>query len=226
MAFKERELHINGFEETEHRQSIGVSLYIMGPGRTIWSTLEVDNNFVMDKNGGQLSIPAERRKINESLWGNIYGALGEFCSDRDLPLLSSRLFIVGKPELTSVTLNNNKLLCTLVPMACYVDIKPTPFNISEVLPNGWKRPEDMLLCKNLRPLARQLLEVGGKRSLWKKGDDGLKEPANRISVFGTNSFVKNLDEFLKTRDSQFDIVGVNGNSYVNGNNHNGLSKSF
>jgi len=220
MLFKERETCINGFEETEYRQSIGVALYIMGPGRTIWTTLEVDSNSLMEKNRGQLSIPAERKKIHESFWGNIYGALGEFCSNKDVPFLSSRLFIVGKPELTSVTLSNKELLCTLVPMACYADIQPTPFNISEVQPSGWRRPKDMLSASNLRPLARQLLEVGRKSKLWEKGDDGLRKPTNRIAVFGTNVSVKNLDGFLENRNSQHDIIGINGNNY------NGLRKSF
>lgn len=208
-----KELHINGLEETEHMQSIGVALYIMGPGRKIWTILETNNSAFTKKNIGDLSIPIEKRKVQESFWGNIYGALGEFCSSEDVPSLSNRLFIVGKPEQVSVTLDNKDHLCTLVPMACYADIQPTPFNISEVRPNGWRRPEVMLLNKDLRPLARQLLEVGEKRSLWKKGNEGITEPSSRIAVFGTNSSVKNLDEFLKARDSQSDIVGANGDSH-------------
>lgn len=208
MVFREHEVHRGRFGEIEYAQSIGVGLYIIGPGKTIWATIEIDDNSVMEKNGGQLSIPAERRKINESLWGNIYGALGEFCSGEDAPILSGRLFIVGKPVLSRVIISNKESLYTLVPMACYADIQPTPFDIKEVrLKNGWKRPENMLLNSNLRSLARQLIKVGEEEKFWEKGLDGFTKSANRIPVFGPHFSGKDFNEFSRDRSIHGTVIG-------------------
>ena len=207
MAFREHEVHRGRFNEIEYAQSVGVGLYIIGPGKTIWARIEIDDNSVMEKNGGQLSIPAEKRKINESLWGNIYGALGEFCSGEDVPVLSGRLFIVGKPVLSRVIINSKESLCTLVPMACYVDIQPTPFNLKEVRPKGWRTPENMLLNSNLRSLARQLIKVGEEEKFWEKGLDGLTKSANRIPVFGPHFSGKDFNEFLRNRNMHGTVIG-------------------
>ncbi len=67
-----KELDRNGLEETEHMQSIGVALYVMGPGRTIWTISEMNTSSFTEKRGGELSIPIERRKREESLWHNIF----------------------------------------------------------------------------------------------------------------------------------------------------------
>ncbi len=212
MLSKERQLFINGFKEAEHNQSTGVGLYIMGPGRTIWSTLELDTSSSMEQKKEKLSIPIERRQKNESILDNMRAALGEFCGFEDVPGLSSRLFIVGKPELTSVFAYNQNRLCTLVPMACYANISPTPFNLSEVKPMGWRRPEQMLLTPSLRSIASQLIRIGEEKKFWEKGDDRLTKPDKRIPVFGPDFSAEDFISLLSRRDPRYDILDVNGNT--------------
>ena len=214
MLSKEQGPYINGLHETEHKQSIGIGLYIMGPGRKIWSILELNGSFWPEERIAKLSIPLERRQKGESTFDNMRAALGEFCSPEDVPMLSSSLFIVGKPELTSVFVYEKNRFCTLFPMACYRDILPTPFNADEVKPMGWKSPNRMLLQPNLRSLAGQLIRVAEEKNFWEKADDGLSRPDKRIPVFGTHFSAQDLINLLSRRDSKNDIININGTNHI------------
>jgi len=79
--------------EVEPRESIGVVLIVVAPsesneGPLVWTILEQENKEETDKFAGQISLPAETRKVGEQEVDTVLGALAEFTdSDETLRYL-------------------------------------------------------------------------------------------------------------------------------------------
>ena len=202
--------------EVETRRNIGVGLLIVNTDRKIYTIQELTESENTERKPGQTAITTEKSKIGELLRSNVLGALGEFCSDGDIPILREHLFMVGSPRITPVDLDNKPLSCSLVTLVCDVDIQPTPVHGEEVGPNGWMNLKDILALDNLRLLSRQILNWVEKEDLVGKGIQDYKNRAGKVAILAGFNDVNSFNKFVQQRNLLQD-------SYENGNRANGIN---
>src|SRR3989344_5194694 len=90
-------------KEIETRRNIGVGLLIVNVNGKIFTIQELKESANTERKPGQIAITTEKRKIGEgSLRRNVEGAVGEFCSNRDIPTVRDHLFMVGSPKIAPV----------------------------------------------------------------------------------------------------------------------------
>ncbi len=214
MINKERLLSV----EVETRRNIGVGLLIINAGRKIYTVRVLTESVDTERVPGQIAVSTEKSKIGgESLQSNLLGALGEFCSDRDMAVLKEHLFMVGSPRITPVDLDGKPLSCSLVTLVCDVDIHPMPAHREEVLPNGWMDLLDILKLPNLRSLSRQILDVVSSEGLVETGIKQFQNPAIRIPILGGFGSGVSFDAFVHRRNMLPDsYVSKNGKNGANG----------
>lgn len=192
MVIRERETS----QELEKRPNIGVGLIIINPHGQIWTNVESIGKESTARNAGEVSIPTEQVKEDEGFWENVKGGLGEFCSDKDMPLLRRNLFVVGLPKTVEVDSDKWKVACSLVTVVCDTNINPTPAT-NEVSPHGWMTIEEALRLPNLRSFSRQLLEVAKKDNLVK---NVLSQRNGRSSILKEFGDGVSFDQFIQERD--------------------------
>jgi len=135
-------------QEAEARQSIGVALLIVGidPRRNgdnttdplIWTIRELQRKPETEKSPGEISIPAETKKIGEDRVANILGALAEFCDDNTIPHLADHLFSTdGSYRERGIIINGNPVDLAVLIYNGPLDISLTPESADEVSGNGW-----------------------------------------------------------------------------------------
>ncbi len=151
------------------RQNIGVALMIIaddprsdnGQGPLIWTIKEMNSKEETEKRAGQISIPAETRKLGESDANNIRGALAEFCDDSLLESSSNITITDGSLYRDALSLNGHFVADLLVVVFDgSIDIPISPANRDEVEPNGWMHLEEISGAENVRPFLRQFVESG------------------------------------------------------------------
>lgn len=192
--------------ESEKRRNIGVASLIINLDGKIYTVKELRESKNTERTPGQVSVSTEKSKTGESLKSNLLGALGEFCSDVDIPILREHLFLVGLPRLTPVDLDGKALTCSLATIVCDVDIYPTPAHSEEVGSHGWISLPDALNLPELRPLSRQILTVVDRESLVEEGlknyVGGVKDPI--LTDFG---FSNSFERFVRQRNLLPDSYG-------------------
>lgn len=162
--------------ETERKPSIGTILAIVGidPNRNgenasdplLWTTIERKPKLATDRIQGQISFPADTRKVGEGVMGNVVGSLAEFSNNERLirealslmpsSLAERRVFVRGNPADLIVIIFDQSLTHPIV-----------PFDVDEVDGNGWMsirqlRGEDP---SHLRSFVRDIVKM--------EEDDGL-----------------------------------------------------
>lgn len=154
--------------ETE-RQNIGVALMIIaddprsdnGRGPLIWTIKEMNSKKQTEKQIGQISIPAETRKLGESDASNIRGALAEFCDDNLLVSSSNITITDGSLYRDALNLNGHFVADLLVVVFDgSIDFPISPANRDEVEPNGWMHLEEIKESDSVRPFLKQFIENG------------------------------------------------------------------
>lgn len=183
-------------QELEERPNIGVGLLIINREGKIWTNFELRSKKDTARNPGDIAIPTEQVKDGENLWGNIKGGLGEFCSDKDIPLLHKNLSVVGLPKVVGVDSDNWQVACSLITIVCNVNINPTPAT-NEVAPHRWMSIEEALELSNLRSFSRQLLEIAKRDNLIERAVDQRSEIAPILEGFGNGA---SFDTFIQERD--------------------------
>lgn len=205
--------------EVETRRNIGVGLLIINPNYQIFTVQELKESENTERKPGQTAITTEKRTVGDvSLRRNIEGALGEFCSSRDIPFVRGHLFMVGAPRIAPVYLDGKPLSCSLVTLVCDVDIQPTPVHIEEVNPNGWMNLKDILALPNLRPLSRQILNQVDREGLIEKGTEDYRNGLGKIAILERFDEINSFDRFVRERNLEQDDYG-NGNSANGVNGH-------
>lgn len=211
MTVRERQLPSPEFEG---RSNIGVGLLIVNLENKIYTVRELKDSENTERVSGQVAVSTEKNKVGESFRSNLLGALGEFCSDRDIPILREHLFLIGLPRLTPVELGGKPLACSLVTMVCDINIQPTPVDSEEVSPHGWMNLQDVLALSDLRPLSRQILTIVDQERLVEEGIKSYRNGVSKTAVladFGiSNSFERFVQRRNLLRDSYENKNGTNG----------------
>ncbi|GEM_PF-6145806 len=213
MTIHERQLQS---QELGIRRNIGVGSLIVNMDGKIYTVRELKGNKDTERLPNQVAISTEKRKGGgEDLRSNLLGALGEFCSDKDMSALREHLFIVGPPRIRPVQLDGKSLACSLMTLVCDINIQPTPAHVEEVIPNGWITVSEAFGLTDLRSLSRQLLNVIDRERLVEKGIENFRNNVGKAPVlegFGSN---KSFDRFIRERNLLQD-------SYTNGAHSNGF----
>ncbi len=138
--------------EVERRQSIGTILAIVAidPSRNgenasnprLWTTIEEKPKSATDRIKGQISFPADTRKVGESEIHNAIGSLAEF-SDNDR-LIRKGLFLMPSSFIErTVPVKGNPVDLVVVVFDGFLANPIVPFDKNEVSANGWMSREDL-----------------------------------------------------------------------------------
>lgn len=213
MTIHERKLPSSS--ELEMRRNIGVGSLILNMDCRIYTVRELKRNQDTERLPGQVSISTEKSKIGENLWSNLLGVLGEYCSDKDIPVLREHLFVVGSPRVMPVQLDGKPLACSLITLVCDIDIQTTPVHIEEVSPHGWISLPDALALPDLRPLSKQILTIVDRERLVEEGIRSYRNGVSKTAVFADFGTSNSFERFVQRRNLLPD-------SYENRNDTNGV----
>ena len=182
--------------EVERKPNIGVGLLIINWQGQIWTNRELMPKKATARSVGDISIPTEQIKEGEGFLDNVRGGLGEFCSDKDMRVLSGNLFVVGSPRVAEVNSDDWQVACNLVTVVCDVNLNPSPAT-NEVEPHGWMNIEEALELPNLRSFSRQLLEVTKRDNLIERA---LNQRSGRTPILDKFDSEVSFDRFIQERD--------------------------
>lgn len=198
--------------EFEKRLNIGAATLIINQSGKLYAVKEKKESPDTERLPGQVGITTERSKVGESSRSNLLGALGEFCSDKDIPSIMNHLFTVGLPKTIDVDLSGKLLSCTLYTLVYDVNIQPTPADHDEVDPHGWIYPQEIVSLPILRPLSGQILREVAKKRLIEEGLENYRKDRKFFALDGFGPS-RSFDEFIRGRnlllDSYMNGVGTN-----------------
>lgn len=167
--------------EGEKKPSIGTILAIVGIDSNrngenasdplLWTTIEKKAKPITDRIKGQISFPADTRKVGEDILRNAIGSLAEFSDDGSLMKKTLSLMPSSFTERT-VSVKGNPVDLVVVVFDESLTRPIIPFDLDEVSPNGWMSLEKLKKedPSHLRSFVREIISM-------EKKEDG---PINRV----------------------------------------------
>ncbi len=157
-------------QELEQTQSAGIALLIVGLNPRlngdnardplIWTIVELEVKADTGKKAGDLSVPAETRKIGEDRASNVLGALAEFCDDSNLSYVREHLFLApGVFNERGIKVGNIQVDMSVLVYDGALGYSFTPLNSSEVSPNSWLRRSQIEGMHDVRSVLNQAIEI-------------------------------------------------------------------
>lgn len=191
--------------EAETRQSIGVALLIVAidPRRNgdnttdplIWTLTELQAKAETEKNLGEISIPAETKKVGEYRVANILGALAEFCGDNAIPHLADHLFLAdGSYRERGIIINSNPVDLAVLIYNGPLDIALTPESATEVRANGWINRSRIRKMGGVRSVLTQAVELDALEGLTSKALEAYYTESGMTKIFSPGFSMKNFYE--------------------------------
>jgi len=206
-------------QETERKESIGAILAIVGiddknNGKNIsnpllWTTVEKVSKIATNKIEGQISLPADTRKIGESIMHNVIGSLAEF-SDNDFLIKNALSFMPSSFTEGGIIVRGNPVdLVVMVydgPLACPI----IPLDSNEVVPNGWMLLNDLKKqdSSKLRSFMKDIiaLEEGPKRPIGRVLDEYFSFEKPRMSLSTVLPYGFSMADFYMRREKLVDVA--------------------
>lgn len=199
--------------EIEARSSMGVVLMIVAiDPRTsqplIWTVMEQGEKGATNKKKGQVTIPSETRKRDESPAENLFGALGEFTSDDDdlgsISLIPGQSFVTmplsilaygGKPADLAILLYEGPL-----------GLQHRPVDSDETVPNGWMPPDEIRAQNGtVREVAHASLKFAIEQGVLRDFVARVSDPSSRIPLSSLVRPEFSIREFVEQREAKPDI---------------------
>lgn len=188
-------------QEAEVRQSIGVALLIVGidPRKNgdntsdplVWTITELQAKSETEKKAGEISIPAETKKIGEYRVANILGALAEFCDDNAIPHLVDNLFMVdGLYREKGIIIKNNPVDLAVLIYNGSLDIALTPESATEVRANGWINRSRIQRMEGVRSVLSQAVELDGLEGITGKAIEAYYSNSGMMQIFSPGFSMK------------------------------------
>ena len=156
--------------EIERKQSIGTILAIVGidPSKNgentsnprLWTTIEEKPKSATDRIKGQISFPADTRKVGENKIRNAIGCLAEFSDDDRL--IREGMFLMPSSFIErTVQVKGNLVDIVVVVFDGFLANPIVPFDKNEVSPNGWMSREDLKKedPSRLRSFVREIIKM-------------------------------------------------------------------
>lgn len=151
---------------------------------------------------GQKDIFIETRKKEEPRIWNIWGGLGEFVGDQDIPIVKDHLFFIAG-GLAQTSLYGRLVGLSVLVYDGPLDREFHPISDQEVAFNGWMSMGEILSQPNVRTLARQFTEIAWHEGIIVAAIREYTSWDDRLPVFG-NRF--SIEDFNRQRDGLSDVV--------------------
>lgn len=167
--------------EFEKKTSIGTILAIVGidPNRNgenlsnplLWTTIEEQSKSVTDRIKGQISLPADTRKIGEDVIHNVIGSLAEF-SDNEYLIREALSFVPSSFPEKKIFVKGNSVDLVVLVFNGSLNSQISPFDSDEVSPNRWMSIDELKKEKpsNLRSFVKDIIAM----------EDGIDKPIRRV----------------------------------------------
>lgn len=208
-------------------RSMGVALVIVGidssrngeniSNPNIWTIIELGDKPATDRRSGQISIPADTRKIYESRGSNVLGSLVEF--SRDGNLIRSLFFVPLSFVPGAIDIKGNKYDLGILFLNELPNTSIVPLDINEVAANGWMRLEYLHEIQSsnparLRSFVGQLIEAErsdkGKGAIGTAIADYFDNPDKRVPLSTVLPSDFSIEEFYQYREKRQDAIGKSG----------------
>ena len=201
--------------EAPNVRSAGIALLIVGvdPLRNgdnrnnpfFWTIQELEEKPETDKRRGDISIPAETRKIGETREKNLLGAFAEFCDDQSLPYLREHLFMAeGVFRQRGININGNLVDVSALIYDGSLDHPLNPLNRTEVAPNKWLTRPQIKSEIRVRSVLTQALDIDEREGLTVRMIDLYNQNRGILKPVFPQDFTT-LEEFYRTREILTDI---------------------
>lgn len=195
--------------EVDRRTSIGVVLVIVAAsessneGPLVWTVLEQQGKEETDKIAGQISLPAETRKVGEGEVGTLLAALGEmtdsddtlghFFVDPDAFYAQAPILVKGKPADVAFLVYDGPLGENMQSV-----------DVSETVANGWMHTQEIQrLNGELRPAARDSIEFVVTKGVLDSLAGRQRENLIPLSILLEPGF--SIKSFIEQRETKPDI---------------------
>jgi hypothetical protein len=157
-------------QELERVRSAGIALLIVGfnprlngdnaRDPLIWTIVEREGKTDTGKRAGDISVPAETRKIGEDRSSNVLGALAEFCDDGSFPYVRRHLLLApGVFNERGIKVGSIEVDMSVLVYDGSLDYSFTPLNSSEVSPNGWLNRSQIERMQGVRSVLGQAIAI-------------------------------------------------------------------
>lgn len=202
-------------QEGEARDGIGIALLIVGidpqkQGKDatdplLWTIRELRSKSETDRTVGELSIPAETKKVGESKIANILGALVEFGNDQHLNYLKDHLFLINDVYAEkSIFIKGNPADMAVLIYDGSLDILFNPACDEEVSPNGWMSRSAIQQAGNIRSALKQAIELDIARGISERGIETYHtSPESRMPIFPSS--MSSIKDFYIQRELLPDV---------------------
>lgn len=188
--------------EIEVQRSAGVVLLILRANPKdgtpqIWTIKERHTKPETDKLAGQLSVPAETRKIGEEIEQTTLAALSEYSGDSGE---IDHLYIAGYiPGSVDVRESKADIAIMIYENENEGELR-SPLDPDEVEPYGWISPNFLrTLNGQVRPLAHSAISIVSNETM-RQLLQSHKDPSNRIPLRGFVGPEFSIVDFNNTRD--------------------------
>ena len=190
-------------QEMELKPSIGVALLIIGfdPRRNgdnesdplIWTITELQAKSETEKRPGEISIPAETKKVGEDRMTNVLGALAEFCDDNAIPNLTGKLFMVDTLyREKGIIIKNNPVDLAVLVYNGPLDIPLVPESFAEVRANGWINRNRIRRMDNVRSVLAQAIELDMAEGITGRAIEAYYNNSGIVKVFSPEFSMKSF----------------------------------
>ena len=207
-------------KEGEIPQSIGIAVLVVGVDKTrngdnsndplIWTIKELEAKTETGKKPGEISIPAETRKVGETRKDNVLGALAEFCDDTSLDYIRQHLFLAqGVFGEKVINVNGNSVDLTVLVYDGDLSLPLSPLNSSEVSPNGWMHKSEIQDSEGVRSVLRQAIEQDTYHSLSANVLNIYSNKRGELSPVIDDNFTT-ISEFYRRRETLPDMPLLGG----------------
>jgi hypothetical protein len=213
--------------ELEKRPSIGtiVAIIAIDPNKNgenasnpmLWTITEKKSKPATEKLIGQISFPADTRKIGENEFSNMLGSLPEFSEDSNL--VRNLIFMPSSHIEGKISVKNNPVDLEILLIDRFLGDSIIPLDADEVNANGWMSLSNLEeIQKNepsrLRSFVGQIIDIEkSDKIIHRVVEDYFLYPEKRIPLSTILSSDISLGEFYKKREQSLDVVGNSGVIY-------------
>ena len=206
--------------DVDRNRSVAITLLVVGLDSRrngdnqndplLWTIKELKDKQNSHKKAGEISIPAETRKIGEDRSSNLLGALSEFCNDDNLFYARKHLFVIdGLFIERGVNIKGNLVDVSVLLYDGSLDYPFVPLNNGEVEANSWLRRDQIQGAEGIRSVLSRAVELDIAAGLSSRAIElYYTQPTMMKPAFPIN--FKSMGQFCVSRELFPDIPLING----------------
>jgi hypothetical protein len=213
--------------ELEKRPSIGtiLAIVVIDPSKNgenannpmFWTILEKKPKSATERLIGQISFPADTRKIGEDARSNMLGSLPEFSESNEL--IRRLIFMPSSHIEGKISVKNSPVDLEVLLVDGFPDSPIVPLDADEVSANGWMSMRDLEKMQeenpsSLRSFVGQIVDLEkSEKIVHKVVEEYFLHPEKRVPLSAILPHDTSLVEFYNHREELSDVVGKSGVIY-------------